>query len=239
MSIHISAKEGEIAPYVLMPGDPLRAKFMAEAMLEDYKLVNNTRGMHFYTGTYKSIPITIGASGMGCPSIGIYSFELYNEYNVECIIRVGTAGSYTTDLNLYDLINVESAYSESTFASAAFGYQEDFFRHQGNAFDLINLTVKTMDLQLVTGAIHSSDVFYRSKPGIPEFATKNNCMGVEMESFSLFANAKYFGKTAATILTVSDIIPTKQIISADEREKSLEKMAKLALESVVVISAEV
>src|SRR5688500_2648033 len=132
MGFHISAKNGEIAPVVLMPGDPLRAKYMAEKFLKDIKLVNTTRNIFFYTGTYKSKTISIGASGMGCPSIGIYSYELYNEYNVECIIRVGTCGAYKPEIKLYDLINVDLAYSESTYAKAAFGFEEDHIAHQGN-----------------------------------------------------------------------------------------------------------
>ena len=238
MSVHISAQPGEIEQVVLLPGDPLRAKFMAEKYLSDYKLVSSTRNIYFYTGKYHETPVTIGASGMGCPSIGIYSYELYNDYDVECIIRVGTCGAYNTDINLYDLINTDVAFSESTYADVAFGYKEDNIKHQGNAFNLINLTAETMNLSIRSGAIHSSDAFYRSAKGLPEFATKNNCLAAEMEAFSLFANAKYFKKSAATLLTVSDIIPTKQIISADERERSLETMAKLALESVVVIQAE-
>jgi purine-nucleoside phosphorylase len=240
MSIHISANPGEIAPFVLMPGDPLRAKYIAETMLDEFtmKLVSSTRNIYFYTGEYRSIPVTIGASGMGCPSIGIYSFELYNDYDVQCIIRAGTCGAYRTDINLYDLINVETAYSESTYAQTAFGYKKDHITHQGNAFEMINLTAKTMDLQLLIGPVHSGDAFYRSEKGLPKFAMKNNCLAAEMEAFALFANARYFDRMAATLLTVSDIIPTKQIISAEERERSLDKMAKLALESVVVLHSQ-
>ena len=239
MSIHISAQPGEIEKVVLLPGDPLRAKFIAENFLSEYKLVSTTRNIYFYTGLYNETPVTIGASGMGCPSIGIYSYELYNDYDVECIIRVGTCGAYTAEINLYDLINTDVAFSESTYAEVAFGYKDHFIKHQGNAFSLINLTAETMNMNIRSGSIHSSDAFYRAAKGLPEFATSNNCLAAEMEAFSLFANAMYFKKSAASLLTVSDIIPTKQIISADEREKSLESMAKLALESVVVIQAEI
>ena len=122
MSVHISAKPGDIAKIVLMPGDPLRAKHIADTMLDNPVLVSTTRNAFYFTGTYKDVPVTIGASGMGCPSIGIYSYELYNEYNVECIIRIGTAGAYTSNSKLYDVINVDQAYSESTYAREAFGY---------------------------------------------------------------------------------------------------------------------
>ncbi len=231
MSIHISAKSGEISKIVLLPGDPLRAKYIAGKMLENVKLVSSTRNVYFFTGTYKGIPITIGGSGMGCPSIGIYSYELYNDYNVDCIIRIGTAGAYSNQLNLFDVINVDKAYSESTYAKCAFNFDKDHFYHQGNAFDLINQTAKKLSIQILSGSIHSSDVFYRSTPAYPQIAVDNNCLAVEMEAFTLFANAKHLNKTAATILTISDIISSHQSITADQRERSLEAMYTLALES--------
>jgi purine-nucleoside phosphorylase len=236
MSIHIAAKPGEIAPIVLMPGDPLRAKYVADKMLTDSRLVSNTRGINFFTGTYKGVPVTIGASGMGCPSIGIYSYELYNEYEVDCIMRIGTCGSYMMGIKLYDLINVDIACSESTYAKYAFEYPANHFKHQGPAYDIINETAKTMSIPLRTGAIHSGDVFYRADKALPEIVFQHNCLAAEMEAFALFANAQYLGKMAATLLTVSDIIPTHEKISADERERSLDKMIELAMESVLGIN---
>ena len=235
MSVHISAQPGEIAKIVLMPGDPLRAKHIADTMLDDVKLVSSTRNAFYFTGTYKNVPVTIGASGMGCPSIGIYSYELFKEYDVDCIIRIGTAGAYTSNSKLYDVINVEKAYSESTYASEAFGYDANHIIHQGIAYDCINETARTLNATVIAGNIHSSDVFYRSRPGTPKIAAENNCPAVEMEAFSLFANAKYLGKTAATLLTISDIIPTHEYISADQRQSTLDNMTRLALESVVNI----
>ncbi len=232
MSVHISAKKGDIAPVVLMPGDPLRAKYIADNFLQDVKLVSQTRNIFYYTGTYKGKLVSIGASGMGCPSIGIYSFELYSEYDVECIIRIGTCGAYTTGLHLYDMINVERAFSESTYALHAFGYKTDHFYHEGKAYAAINDTAATLGMKVQAAAIHSSDVFYRAEKETPELAYKNDCVAVEMEAFALFANAKYLKKSAATLLTVSDIIPTHEQISADEREKALLPMMELALESV-------
>jgi len=235
MSIHINAKKGEIAPIVLLPGDPLRAKYIAENFLQDVKLVSSTRNIFYFTGSYKNKLITVGASGMGCPSIGIYSFELYNEYDVDCIIRVGTCGAYSTDLQLFDMLNVERAYSESTYAYQAFGYQGDHMYHEGNAYIKINETAAALGSKVRKGPIHSSDVFYRSKKGTPDIALTNDCFAVEMEAFSLFANARYLKKSAATLLTVSDIIPTQEMISAEEREKALLPMMELALESCLVI----
>lgn len=233
MSIHIAASPGQIAPIVLMPGDPLRAKFIAENNLDDVELVSSTRNIFFFTGKFKGVRLTIGASGMGCPSIGIYSYELYNEYGVECIMRIGTCGGYLESLNLFDLINADKAFSESTYAKYAFGYEEDFFEHQGNAYDVINATAKKLNLPMLAGNIHSGDPFYRVDRNLPGIAVDNNCLAAEMEAFALFANAKHFKKSAATLLTVSDIIPARKMITAEERERSLEQMTRLALESVV------
>ena len=235
MSIHISASKGEIAPIVLMPGDPLRAKHIAENYLENIQLVSSTRNIYFFTGNYKGTRLTIGASGMGCPSIGIYSYELFNEYGVECILRIGTCGAYLTSINLFDLINADKAFSESTYAKYAFGYEEDVFAHQGKMYAVINDMAKKLDQPVLAGNIHSGDPFYRTDPGLPDIATRNNCLAAEMEAFALFANAKYFKRTAACLLTVSDIIPARKMITAEEREKSLDKMTKLALESAVAM----
>jgi purine-nucleoside phosphorylase len=233
MSVHISAKPGEIEKIVLLAGDPLRAKYIADNFLQEVKLVSSTRNVYFFTGTYKNKPLTVGASGMGCPSIGIYSYELFTEYEADCIIRIGTCGAYTTKMKLFDLINADAACSESTYAECAFGYTKDRFKHRGTAFDTINETAKELNLEIKTGPIHSGDVFYRAEKGKPAIVKKYKCLAAEMEAFALFANARYLKKSAATILTVSDIIPTHEKISADEREKALLPMMNLALESVV------
>ncbi len=236
MSLHISASYGEIAKIVLLAGDPLRAKHIADNMLQDAKQVNSTRNAFYFTGTYKGVPVTVGASGMGCPSIGIYSYELFNEYGVECIIRIGTAGAYETGTKVYDVINADKAFSESTYASEAFGISGNQITHQGIAFDKINETAARLNMPVKATNIHSSDVFYRSKSGTPPLAAANNCICVEMEAFALFANAQYLNKMAATILTISDVIPTHEAMSADQRQNSLDNMSRLALESVVAIS---
>ena len=233
MSVHISAKKGEIAKTVLMPGDPLRAKYIADNYLTNARLVSQTRNIYFYTGNYKGKEITVGASGMGFPSIGIYSFELFTEYEVETIIRIGTCGAYSTDLKLFDILNVENAASESTYAKFAWGIDEDVISNQGSAFDKINETAKELGLEGKATNIHSSDIFYRKDPAVPEIAVRHNCPAVEMEAFALFANAKHLGKNAATILTVSDIIPTHEQISADQREQALRTMMELSLETAI------
>jgi len=233
MSIHINAQPGEIAPVVLMPGDPLRAKFIADNFLQDVVLVSETRNIFYFTGSYQGKRLTVGASGMGCPSIGIYSHELYAQYEVETIIRVGTCGAYLPDIKLYDLVNAERAYSESTYAKTACNAMGDHYYHQGKAYAVINETATEMNIHMLRGPVHSGDAFYRTDTALPEIATVNNLLAAEMEAFALFANAKMLNKTAACLLTVSDNIVTRQMISPEERERSLQKMIKLALESVL------
>lgn len=233
MSVHISAKKGDIAKTVLMPGDPLRAKYIAENFLTDVSLVSQTRNIFYFTGKYKNKEITVGASGMGFPSIGIYSYELFTEYEVDTIIRIGTCGAYSTDLKLFDILNVEKAASESTYAKFAWGIEDDAIPNQGSAFDKINETAFELNLNIKSTNIHSSDIFYRKDPALPAIAEKYNCLAVEMEAFALFANAQYLEKNAATILTVSDIIPTHEFISADQREQALRTMMELSLESTL------
>jgi purine-nucleoside phosphorylase len=233
MSVHIAAQKGEIAKTVLQPGDPLRAKYIVENFMEDVRLVSQTRNIFYYTGLYKGREVSVGASGMGVPSIGIYSYELYTEYDVDTIIRIGTCGAYTPELKVFDVLNVENAASESTYAKFAWGIEEEILTHQGNVFSVINDTARNLSLNLKTTNIHTSDIFYRKNPGTPEIAVKHNCTAVEMEAFALFANAQYLGKNAATLLTVSDIIPTGEFISADMREKALTPMIELALETAI------
>ncbi len=235
MSIHISARPGEIAKTVLLAGDPLRARYIAEKYLQDAELVSSTRNAFYFTGTYKGKVITVGASGMGCPSIGIYSYELFTEYEADTIIRIGTCGAYTSELKVFDLINTDMAASESTFAKYAWGIEGDLIPHQGKAYEVINETAAGLSMQLRQCNIHSSDIFYRKDPNTPAVATANNCLAVEMEAFALFANAKHLGKTAATLLTVSDVIPTHEKISADQRETALLPMMELALEAAIRI----
>jgi len=233
MSIHINAGPDDIAPVVLMPGDPLRAKYIADHFLSDVRQVAHTRNMFFFTGSYEGKRITVGGSGMGCPSIGIYSYELYEFYKTACIIRIGTAGAYSTDLSVFDLINTSKAFSESTFAAEAFGYGERYQDHQGPCFDTIRSTAAELNQPLRDVNVHSSDVFYRAKKGTPSLALENDCKVVEMESFALFATARYLNKMAGTLLTVSDVIPTGEEISATEREQALRPMIRLALESAI------
>ena len=235
MSVHIAAKKGEIAKTVLQPGDPLRAKYIADHFLKEVKLVSQTRNIFYFTGLYKGKEVSVGASGMGCASIGIYSYELFTEFDVDTIIRIGTCGAYTDELKVFDLLNVEFAASESTYAKFAWDIEDERLKHQVTTFDMINQTSKDLSLEIKPTTIHTSDIFYRKSQDLPAIAEKYNCSAVEMEAFALFANAQYLGKNAATILTVSDIIPTGDHISADQREKALKPMIELALETAITM----
>ena len=233
MSIHIKAAPNEIAKTVLMPGDPLRAKFIAENWLTEPKLVSTTRNVLFYTGTYHGHTLTIGASGMGCPSIGIYSYELYKFYDVETIIRIGTAGGYNTSLNLMDVLLVDQAWSESSYAKVAFDYNDNKMLPSPEVCTTIKSVANEKSIPLISGNIHSSDVFYHKDPGTPIFAQENKCNAVEMEAFALFANANFLQKKAASLVTISDIIPAQTEISPEQREKALIPMIELSLAAAI------
>ncbi len=231
MTPHNEAKLGEIAKTVLMPGDPLRAKYIALNFLEDAHLVNEVRGMYAYTGTYKGKLVTVMASGMGMPSIGIYSYELFKFYNVENIIRIGSAGAYSKDINLYDLVLASESYSLSSYAKIQ-GYDEEIIKSNDYLNQKIKDTADFMNFKLNIGRVHSTDVFY-SEDDIDELYNEKKCLCTEMESFALFYNAHKLNKRAACILTISDNLVTKQETSAEERQNSFNSMIKLALETSV------
>lgn len=231
MTPHIEAKKGEIANIVLMPGDPMRAKFIAETYLDDSVLVNQVRGMYAYTGFYKGKQITVMASGMGMPSMGIYSYELYKFYDVDTIIRIGSAGSYTKDLNLFDILLVEEAYSESSYAKVQNGCIDKILSSSKALNDIIEETAKKIGQKLYLGTAHSSDVFYKEKNEYEQLQKEYGCMAVEMESFALFHNANTLGKKAACLLTISDSFITKEETTSKERETAFTSMVQLALEA--------
>ena len=230
MTPHNEAKINEIAKTVLMPGDPLRAKMIAEKYLKDYKLVNTVRNMYAYTGYYKDKLITVMSSGMGIPSIGIYSYELYDQYNVENIIRIGSTGAYSDKINLYDTILVTESYSLSTYAKELDNYQEDLIKPSEELNNKIQSTAHKLEKKLIKGRIYSSDCFY-SNTDIYDLYNNKKCIGVEMESFGLFYNAKKLGKKAACLLTVSDNLITKQQTTSQERQNAFFDMIEIALET--------
>lgn len=231
---HIEAQKGDIAKVVLMPGDPLRAKFIAETFLTDVKKFNTVRNMFGYTGLYKGKEVSVMGSGMGMPSIGIYSYELYTDFGVESIIRIGSAGSYTEDADLYDVVLADSAYSESSFAKVAFNYEEDVLEPSAELNERLLAHADELDIDVITGRIHSSDVFYRDS-GInwEDLRDNHGVMCVEMESFALFANAKNLDKEAACILTISDSFVTSETTTAEERQSAFTKMMEIALNTAI------
>lgn len=228
---HIAAPEGAFAKTMLMPGDPLRAKFIAENFLENPKLVNEVRGMLGYTGTYNGKPVSVMGSGMGCPSMGIYSYELFNFYKVDSIIRVGSAGSICMDLELGDIVMGIGACSESN-------YQDVFARCPGRyaptaSYSLIRKAQQAADILGITlhgGNILSSDVFYNDDNQGMNAWLRMGVLAVEMESAALYTNAARAGKNALCICTISDkVFNRESSMTSKERETSFTQMMELAL----------
>ncbi len=231
MTPHNEAKKGDIAKSVIMPGDPKRVKFIADNYLKNPKLVNQVRGILAYTGTYKGKKVTVMASGMGMPSMGIYATELFNVYGVEQIIRVGTCGSLSKDIKVTDILLADSAYTNSNYAYALTGKHTNTVTGNKTLNKCIEKKAKELEYDLKKVRINTSDIFYT------EFRDrsieKNNCAAVEMETFCLLFIAKHFKKSAASILTVSDSLVSKEReLTPKEREKSLKKAIVLALEAL-------
>ncbi len=221
------------AKTVLMPGDPLRAKFIADTFLKNARQINSVRNMLAFTGEYQGKKITVMGSGMGMPSIGIYSYELFSFYGVENIIRIGSAGAYVEDLSVYDVVLATDAWSESTYALCQDGYDKPVLEASPELNERLKDAAAKLRLPLHTGRIHSSDVFYRSKnaQSFEEIREKYGCVAVEMESFALFANARVTGKKAACLVTISDSLVKDQITTSEERQTAFQNMMKIALEA--------
>ena len=236
---HISAKPGDFGKTVLMPGDPLRSKFIAENFLEDPVLVNNVRGVQGYTGTYKGVKVSVMASGMGMPAIGIYSHELYNAYGVENVIRVGSAGSIQDHIDLYDLVIAQGACTDSNFAKQ--------FHLPGTfapiaSYALLSAAVEAAQengAKYHVGNVNSSDVFYGDHAGVPEGLDsiyglkKMGVMALEMEAAALYMNAARYGKRALCICTISDHVLKGTQTTAMERQTAFTTMMKVALDVAV------
>ena len=226
---HIEAKAGDFAKTVLMPGDPLRAKFIANTFLKDTKLVNNVRGVQGYTGTYKGKRVSVMASGMGMPSIGIYSYELFNFYEVENIIRVGTAGVIRPDLKVRDIVMGQGACTNSSYGRQ-FDLPGDFAPIC--SFELLQKAVKAaenMGITPVVGNLYSSDTFYDDSMGLSKWQ-KMGVLAVEMEAAALYMNAARTGKNALAICTISDNPFTGEATTSEERQLNFTKMMEIALE---------
>ena len=234
MSTHIESKLEDISSVVLMPGDPKRCEYIARKFLANSKIVNNVRGMTAYTGFYKSKKITVFPSGMGCPSMGIYSYELFKEYNVDTIIRIGTMGGYT-DLKLKDIVLVDNSITNSNYGKYLCNYPNININGDMELNNIILNTSKELGLNIYNGNIYSSDVFYEQNNDFKEKVAKYNVLGVEMESFALFTNAKLLNKKAATLLMVSDSFTFTDKLSSLEREQGLDRLITLALETSLKI----
>ena len=229
---HNSANPGDFAKTVLMPGDPLRAKFIAQTFLEDARLVNNVRGIQGYTGTYKGVPVSVMASGMGMPSMGIYSYELYSQYGVENILRIGSAGAISLKLKLRDVVAGQASCTDSNFARQ-YGLPGQFAPIAD--FKLLETAVaaaRESGVEMPVGSLLSSDVFYDASGSTMKWA-EMGVLAVEMESAALYMTAAKLGKRALAICSISDSIVTGEALDADERQTSFTTMMKIALETAV------
>ena len=234
--IHINAEKGSISDLVLMPGDPLRAKYIADNFLEDVKEVCNLRNMLGFTGKYKGVRISVVGSGMGMPSMGIYSFELFHYFDVKKIIRIGTCGVSSPEVKIPELILASRAHSESNFAYSFNNYEEKITYPSEKLNDIIKETATNLNYKLHVGDITTMDVFgpYVDADRLYERMPKElNIIGEEMEAFGLFHIANYFNREAACILTAVDSKFSDIILTGEQRQNSLNEMITLALESII------
>ena len=234
--IHINAEKGSISELVLMPGDPLRAKYIAENFLNDAKEVCNLRNMLGYTGTYKGVRVSVIGSGMGMPSMGIYSWELFHYFNVQKIIRIGTCGVVSPEVKVPELILATSAYSESNFAYTFDDYKEHITYPSKELNEKIINTAKELNYTLHVGDVTTMDVFgpYIDYDRVLNRMPKDlNVIGEEMEAFGLFHIAHHFNREASCILTAVDSKFSDVVLSGEMREKSLNDMITLALETII------
>ncbi len=233
---HNSASMGEFAKTVLMPGDPLRAKFVAETFLADARLVNNVRGIGGYTGTYKNRPVSVMASGMGMPSIGIYSYELFHFYGVDNIIRIGSAGAIREDVRVRDLVFGIGACTNSNFASQ-YGLHGTFAPTASwKLLSTAVLAAERLSVRYHVGNLLSSDTFYNDDAEeANEMWRRMGVMAIEMEAAALYMNAARAGKNALAVCTVSDHLVTGEATSAEERQTTFTAMMEVALETAAAL----
>ena len=236
---HNEANLGDIAKTVIMPGDPLRAKYIAENFLDNYKLVNSVRGMYAFTGNYKGKEITVMASGMGMPSMGIYSYELYKFYGVENIIRIGSCGAYRPDLKLFDIVLSENVFSEGNFALTLNNENCHIVSSNKDLNDVIKSTANQTNINILSGNTVCTDCFDVYMTDVNQFLARIpenfNPAAAEMEAFALFYVAKVLNKKAACLMSVVDSKYIKEIATPEERQTSLNNMIKLALESAILL----
>lgn len=236
---HNEANIGDIAKTVVMPGDPLRAKYIAENFLDNYKLVNQVRGMYAYTGTYKGKEITVMAHGMGMPSVGIYTYELFKIYGVENIIRIGSCGGYKPELKLFDIILTENVFSESNYALTLNNDNCHIVSSNSDLNSMIEDTAKDSNINIVLGNTVCTDCFDVYMTDVNKFLERVpdnfNPVAAEMEAFALFYNAKLLNKKASCLMSVVDSKFIKDIATPEERQTGLNTMIKLALDSAIKI----
>ncbi|PIE13408.1 MAG: purine-nucleoside phosphorylase [Rhodobacterales bacterium] len=231
MTIHIGAQPGEIAETVLMPGDPLRAKWAAETFLQDVKCVNEVRGMYGFTGTWNGNPVTIQGSGMGMPSLSIYANELIRDYGAKTLIRIGSCGAMQTHVGIRDVIIAMTA---STLSTPSRGIFKELNFAPCADYGLLRAAVsaaETRDVSTHVGGIYSADVFYDERPDLNEQMTRHGILGVEMEAAELYNVATRYGARALAVLTVSDHLLTGDALPSDQRERSFGDMVEIALEA--------
>ena len=234
---HNEANLGDIAKTVIMPGDPLRAKYIAENFLDEYKLVNSVRGIYAYTGKYKGKEVTIMASGMGMPSMGIYSYELYKFYEVENIIRIGSCGAYKPELKLFDIILAENTFSESNFALTLNNEECHIVSSDTKLNEIIENTAQKLGINIHKGNTVCTDCFDVYMTDVNKFLNRVpenfDPISAEMEAFALFYVAKILNKHASCLMSVVDSKYIKEIATTEERQTGLNNMIKLALESII------
>lgn len=239
MTPHNEAKLEDIASVVLMPGDPLRAKYIADNFLDDVKLVNTVRNMFGYTGTYKGKKITVFASGMGMPSMGIYSYELYKIYGVESIIRIGSCGAYIKDLNLFDIVLSENCYSEGNYALTLNNDDCHVVASSAELNNVIEKVSQDNNIHIYRGNTVCTDCFDIYMTDVNKFLSRVptgfNPVSAEMEAFALFYNAKLLNKKASCLMSVVDSKFIDKVATTEERQNGLNNMIKLALEAAVQI----
>ena len=241
MTPHNSAKIGDIAKVVIMPGDPLRAKYIADNFLTDVKIVSNVRGIACYTGNYKGKQLSVMAHGMGMPSMGIYSYELFHFYDVDAIIRIGTCGGFGENINLFDLVLSTESYTEGSYALTFDNEHCNLASGDVELNNIIRNTANELDINLVEGTTLCDDMFFPYLPDQTKIFERmpkeiNKPIANEMEAFSLFHNAKREGKKAACLLTVAGLVRKPDtVLSTEDREKSLNSMITLALEAAIKI----
>lgn len=236
---HNEANLGDIAKTVIMPGDPLRAKYIVENFFDNYTLVNSVRGMYAYTGTYKGKELSVMAHGMGMPSVGIYSYELFKFYDVENIIRIGSCGGYLPELKLFDIVLSENVFSESNYALTLNNEECHIINSSTTLNSIIENTAKEINIKLIKGNTVCTDCFDIYMTDVNKFLERIpngfNPVSAEMEAFALFYNAKLLNKNASCLMSVVDSKFIKNVATAEERETGLYNMIKLALDSAIKI----